>query len=386
MTVETSEGRRFPLYYALVGWPSLAFPDQTGWFLMRLVNAVLCSAFLASGAYVLFSMCRRPLVLAAGLFVGLTPLAVNLAGSVNPSGLEVATAFCVWAVVLAMVHGTSSLPPRRVIGIGAVSSVAARHQPGAGVRVDRPGRRARADLREPERRAEFVRARSTRVLLACAAGATIVMAAWSVAFRSFDTFHTPPASATGFGPAVSASYRHVGRLLQQTLAYLGYLTIPPPRVAELGWALAVLAIVGLAVVTNRRVGLAVLLGCAIVLVMPFVIEVATYSSRGLVRLAGSVHVAVRRRPAAPRGGADATEAPREAVRAAARRRRRGLDGRRAVRRVQERVGSARRSPLVRAVRRRALRAGRGGGDRLGRVGRPALAAGIVIARTSRGRD
>ena len=49
----------------------------------------------------------------------------------------------------------------------------------------------------------------------------------------------------------------------------------------LGWALAVLGIVGLAVVTNRRVGLAVLVGCAIVLVMPFVIEVATYSSRGL---------------------------------------------------------------------------------------------------------
>ena len=231
MTVETSEGRRFPLYYTLVGWPSLAFPDQTGWFLMRLVNAVLCSAFLASGAYVLFSMCRRPLVLAAGLFVGLTPLAVDLAGSVNPSGLEVATAFCVWAVVLALVHGTSSLPPRRVIGIGAVSSVAlvASREPGF-VWIVLAVALALISATS-ERRAEFVRARSTRVLLACAAGATIVMAGWSVAFRSFDTFHTPPASATGFGPAVSASYRHVGRLLQQTLAYLGYLSIAPPRVA-----------------------------------------------------------------------------------------------------------------------------------------------------------
>ena len=107
---------------------------------------------------------------------------------------------CFWAVVLALVHDTSSLPPRRVIGIGAVSSVAlvASREPGF-VWIVLAVALALISATS-ERRAEFVRARSTRVLLACAAGATIVMAGWSVAFRSFDTFHTPPASATGFGP------------------------------------------------------------------------------------------------------------------------------------------------------------------------------------------
>jgi hypothetical protein len=281
VTVETSEGRRFPLYYALVGWPSLAFPNETGWLLMRLVSAVLCSVFLASGAFVLMSMRRRPLVLAAGLFVGLTPLAVDLAGALNPSGLEVASALCMWVVVLALAHGTSSLSPRRLVGLGVFSSVAlvTSREPGfAWIALAVVLAYISANSTQ---RAQFVRARSTRVVLGCAAAATLVMAVWSVAFRSYETFFTPPASGTGLAKAVSASYGHVETLLRQTLAFLGYLSLPPPVLSEVCWILAVAALVVFAVGAGRRTGIATLLGCVLVVLIPFVVEVATYTDRGL---------------------------------------------------------------------------------------------------------
>jgi hypothetical protein len=80
VTVVTGEGRMFPLFYALVGWPSLLAPDHTGWYLMRLVDSVMCAALLAIAALVLMSMSRRPLVLASALLAGLTPEVLTLTG------------------------------------------------------------------------------------------------------------------------------------------------------------------------------------------------------------------------------------------------------------------------------------------------------------------
>jgi Predicted membrane protein (DUF2142) len=123
VTVVTSEGRNFPLYYALVGWPSLLFPDRAGWYLMRLVSAVWCAMLLATGALVVMSMRRRPAVLAAGMLVGLTPLALDLSGSINPSGPEAASALCFWAALVALIHGNSALSRPLLVRFGLISGV-----------------------------------------------------------------------------------------------------------------------------------------------------------------------------------------------------------------------------------------------------------------------
>ena len=279
--IATSEGRRFPLYYALVGWPSLAFPNRTGWMLMRLVSALLCAAFLAAGAYVLMSMPRRPSVLAAGLFVGLTPLALNLSGSVNPSGLEIASAVCFWAVILAMVHDTGSCPPRRLLGWGMASAVAlatCREVGCAWIVLAVVLSLISADA---SHRARFLRLRSARAVLGCGAVATIAVAVWSVVFHSYVVFSTPPASGSGFVKSLRAGAGHVGKLLQQTIGYLGYLTVPTPLAAQVCWAVAFVALVGLAFSIGRRAVTAVVLGCALALVIPFAVEIATYSKSGL---------------------------------------------------------------------------------------------------------
>ena len=279
--VATSEGRRFPLYYALVGWPSLAFPNRTGWLLMRLVSASLCSAFLASAAFVLLSMRRRPLVLAAGLFVALTPLALNLAGAVNPSGLEIASATCFWAVVLAMVHGTSSRSPRQLVILGALSAVVLATCRETGclfIVLAVVMSYLSAGSTERDR---FDRSASAWILLVSGGAATIAVAAWSVVFHSYVVFATPPTGGTGFVTALRAGVGHTGKLLQEMIGYLGYLTVPTPSVTQVCWALAFLVIVGLAVASGRRVGITVAIGCVLVIAIPLAAHILTYSRSGL---------------------------------------------------------------------------------------------------------
>jgi hypothetical protein len=279
--VATSEGRRFPLYYALVGWPSLAFPNRTGWLLMRLASAVLCSAFLASAASVLMSMRRRPLVLAAGLFVGLTPLALNLAGAVNPSGLEIASAVCFWAVVLAMVHGTSSRSTRQLVILGALSAVVLATCRETGCIFIVLAVVLSYLSADPTQREEFDRSTSAWIVLVCGGAATVAVAVWSVVFHSYVVFSTPPAGGTGFVTSLRAGVGHVGKLLQQMIGYLGYLTVPTPLATEVCWAVALLVVVGLAVLSSRRVGMTIAIGCVLVVVIPLVAEILTYSKSGL---------------------------------------------------------------------------------------------------------
>jgi len=281
VTVVTGEGRYFPLYYALVGWPSLAFPNQTGWYLKRMVSAVICAALLAAGASVLMSMDRRPLVLAAGLFVGLTPLAVNLSGALNPSGLEIAAAVCFWAVVLALVHRTSSVAPRRLVQLGILSGVVlatCRQLGGLWILLAVVVSLMSAGRSE---RSQFLHSRSARVVLASAAIATAVMATWTVTFRSYETFYEPTPSNTGLIHTVDVSLGKTGTLLREMFAYLGKLNIPPTFVAEMYWSLAVLALVIIGLASSRRTGFVVLCGCVLVLVVPFVALVATYHNRAL---------------------------------------------------------------------------------------------------------
>ncbi|MGO9874550.1 MAG: DUF2142 domain-containing protein [Acidimicrobiia bacterium] len=286
VTVVTGEGRYFPLYYALVGWPSLAFPNQTGWYLMRLVSAVICAALFAAGASVLMSMRRRPLVLAAGLFVGLTPLALNLSGALNPSGLEIAAAVCFWAVVLALVHRTSSVAQRRLVQLGILSGVVlatCRQLGGLWIVLAVVVSLMSASRSE---RSQFLHSSSARMVLASAAIATAVMATWTVTFRSYETFYEPTPSNLGLIHTVDASLGKTGTLLRQMLAYLGKLNIPPTFVAEVCWSLAVLALVVIAVASSRRTGLVVLCGCVLVVALPFVALIATYHNRALTAWQG----------------------------------------------------------------------------------------------------
>jgi hypothetical protein len=275
VTVVTGEGRMFPFYYALVGWPSLLFPDRAGWYLMRLDNAVLCALILATAAVVVMSLPRRPLVLAAAMLAGLTPEALALTGAVNSSGLEVAAALCYWAVLLALIHGNSALSRRLLacVGVAAVVVLSLTREYdwlwailAAVLALATAGR---------EQRRSFLRSGVARAMLLGIAASAAVTEIWSVRFKAYQVFpvHSLPLSLAG---AARDSLKIAPTLLRETLGYLAWDTIPPPAVAVVCWVLAVAAVVVIGFAASPRAGLAVVAGAALVFAIPYVIGVAGY--------------------------------------------------------------------------------------------------------------
>jgi hypothetical protein len=88
----SGQARVNPLYYAVVGLPTLLWPDANGILAMRVLSGALAAALLAAAVTVVLSLPGRRVVLLAALFAGLTPLALNLTGSISPSATELASA------------------------------------------------------------------------------------------------------------------------------------------------------------------------------------------------------------------------------------------------------------------------------------------------------
>lgn len=95
----TSAGTNHPLYYAIVGLPSLLLNGDAALYGMRALNAILCAAALAVAA-VQLSLLRATRWTWIALFVAVTPMVLFLAGSINPNGLEVAASISLLSVLI----------------------------------------------------------------------------------------------------------------------------------------------------------------------------------------------------------------------------------------------------------------------------------------------
>ena len=94
----TLAGHYPPLYYAIVGLPSLFVPGAGGVYVMRLASGLLNAAFVASALLSVRRWSSRIGPLAVG--VATTPMVLFLSASVNPNALEIAAAMTVWASLL----------------------------------------------------------------------------------------------------------------------------------------------------------------------------------------------------------------------------------------------------------------------------------------------
>jgi hypothetical protein len=274
VTVVTGEGRMFPFYYALVGWPSLLFPDRAGWYLMRLDNAILCALMLATAAVVVMSLPRRSLVLAAAMLVGLTPEALALTGAVNSSALEASAAVCYWAVLLALIHDNSALSRRLLVSLGVAATVVlslTREYDWLWAILAMVLVLATAGW---EQQRSFLRSRVARAMLLVIAASAAVTEIWSVHFKAYQVFPSRPVPLSLAG-AVHFSTVQALTQLRETLGYLAWDTIPPPAAAAVCWALAVAAVLVIGFVGSRRAGLLFAGGVALVVAIPYVITVAS---------------------------------------------------------------------------------------------------------------
>ena len=96
-----------PLYYVLVGWPSLLFHGATGLYAMRIVSAVLTAVLLALAVRLAFAAPTRRWLGCAVAFM-LSPMVIYLGAVVNPNGAEIAASVALMLGSLRLLEGFGS--------------------------------------------------------------------------------------------------------------------------------------------------------------------------------------------------------------------------------------------------------------------------------------
>lgn len=101
--IPSTAARYSPVYYAPVGLPLLIWPDHTGIVLGRGVSVLLSALLLAAAAAIAGRLRNR--LLLAGVVLVATPMTMNLAGALNPNGLEIAAGVLLFTALLALLRG-----------------------------------------------------------------------------------------------------------------------------------------------------------------------------------------------------------------------------------------------------------------------------------------
>jgi hypothetical protein len=279
----TSAGLYNPVYYALVGWPSLLVDDaETIVYGMRIVSALLTTALLALAFTVLSSTRRSPLV-GIGLLAAATPMVLFLAGAVNPNGLEIAAGASLFALLAGIVNAPAKPSWATLLGV-VVSGVLLANARGLSplwmaliglvVILAAPAGRIPALLRTP------------RVLVALAglALAGVGAAAWQLQTGSLGAMGT----FGGAGGAVSPPEAFLEVLLNQSIdpglvGWFGWLDAMAPGFVLALWSVLALGlvVVALAMVRGRALA-ALLVAIAVVLFVPPLVQAASIENSGYI--------------------------------------------------------------------------------------------------------
>ncbi|WP_166786488.1 DUF2142 domain-containing protein [Cryobacterium sp. TMT2-15-1] len=107
----TTAGSNSPVYYAIIGLPTLIFSGSQALYAMRLTNAIVC-AFLAAGLITSLMQLPRARWTILSTSVAVTPMVLFLGGSANPNGIEVFAAATLFSTLVATL---STHSPARVM-------------------------------------------------------------------------------------------------------------------------------------------------------------------------------------------------------------------------------------------------------------------------------
>lgn len=95
-----------PVYYFLVGWPTLLLDGRASVYAMRLVSSIIVSLLLAAAVAVAWSDTRMRFA-TVGPLLALAPTVLFLGGAINPNSLEIAAAVLAWSGFLATLSASA---------------------------------------------------------------------------------------------------------------------------------------------------------------------------------------------------------------------------------------------------------------------------------------
>jgi hypothetical protein len=248
---------------------------------MRILTALMSGALIATAITALRTL-AAPTLMAAGLTLAVTPMAIFMTGSVNPNGLEIAASLALWVCGIALVSTSQRRVDNWLVTAAGVAgcTLALSRQLGplwlALVALAIAGVSNRQAMQHLARSA---RARLWSLLVALCALGQIV---WGLVVRPSD------ATLVGRAPTtlstLDAIDRSVGSTFdwyRQMIGWFGWLDTPAPLLTWLLWtaALAFLVFVAIAWATRRLV-VSLLSVIAGTILVPIILEATPYRAAG----------------------------------------------------------------------------------------------------------
>ena len=283
-----------PLYYYAVGWPSVILDGSAGIYGMRIVSGLL-AATLVAWAYQAALSGRRSRWMPLGLAFAAAPMVVYFFGSVNPNGIEIASAIALWAALPRLLQqfdsrrvadDVSALPRWYLWGIVTLASVtlATARATGPLWLVVVVGVCFIASGWNPVKTL-FTTARSY-IWLAIVAAGGIFSIVWTLGGGSLSG-QAESADAPLVGGSFLQGFTHVLRTtpgyLQQAIGYFGWFDTPLPASAYWLFVVPLGLLFVLAVAASRRrslVSLAVVTAAA--LFVPALVQGYSVSQTGII--------------------------------------------------------------------------------------------------------
>lgn len=270
-----------PFWYALVGGGARLI-DPTSQRAYRAVAAGLCAALMAAA----FAVARRSTAghLTPLLLLGLTPMTLFLAATVNPNGFEIAAFLLIWTLCLHLEpvgERNRAASWQGGVAVGALvatvllSRFASIIWVVVGVAVvaillGRPGLQ------------RFLNPRFLVPSVGATFAAVAALAAWS-RYSGAEAEDSRIASDFTRSHVVSYTVRQLPEFATQMIGVLGWLDTRMPRVTYLAFAaMLVVALAGVAISRNRRLQFATVTVFAALATVPVAVNVISAAKAGLI--------------------------------------------------------------------------------------------------------
>lgn len=288
----TTAGLYNPLYYFIVGWPSLLFGDVSGIYAMRIVSAIATTLFLAIAVRFALEVGRRPALVLAAVGIAATPTLLFLTGAVNPNALEVTATLATFTGMLAIVQRTRTHGALTGSLTGPLIATAVSAAVGAQMRGLSPLWIAVALatplilLRWTELRGLLTR-RSVWVMIIAVMAAAAAAALWTVGSSSLtsslgDEAHFQQYPGVGTSPFAGFAVMLIDTFNYgtQMIASFGWLDTTAPQAVYFVWSalIGALTLLAVAVLRGRHLVFAVALTLALLLLPP--LAQAAYVTEG----------------------------------------------------------------------------------------------------------
>jgi hypothetical protein len=281
----TTAGLYNPLYYAIVGWPSLINHDDSGIFAMRIISGIVCSAFLAVG-FVLLASWRRPLFAILGYLAAVTPMVLFLSGTVNPNALEIAATLAAFVAVLTVVRNPDPVG-WRLPAIVLVSAAVAGNMRGLSLLWLAIALLSPFGLISFDRIRQLVRTRWVLIALVGSVVAAIVALVWLLTSNSLGSSiqaEEPVTNAPGVGtpPLFGFAWTLTSTFLygKELVGLFGWLDTPAPDAVFFVWSVLVGGGILAAIAVLRGRALFVTIGLTAAVVLLPAILAAIYITEG----------------------------------------------------------------------------------------------------------